>query len=62
MLLNEFLKEHRKVEELEATIAQEQREIKALTASFKEQASKIQKVSEQLEVSRPAPQRVVNNR
>jgi hypothetical protein len=43
MLLNEFLKEHRKVQELEATIAQQQKdfaqqqkEIKALTASLKE--------------------------
>jgi hypothetical protein len=86
MLLNEFLKEHRKVQEQEATItqvkstvvkqestiaqqqkdfqstlAQQQKEIKALTASLKEQASQIQKVSDQLEVSKPAPQMVVNN-
>src|SRR5205823_12467108 len=37
MLLNEFLKEHRKVQELEkdlrATIAQQQKQIKALTAT-----------------------------
>jgi Chaperone of endosialidase len=38
MLLNEFLKEHRKVQELEAAIAQQQKEIKALSASLKEQA------------------------
>jgi hypothetical protein len=37
MLLNEFLKEHRKVQELEAAIAQRQKEIKALAASLKEQ-------------------------
>jgi hypothetical protein len=61
MLLNEFLKQHRKVEELEATIAREQKEIKALTASVKEQASQIQKVSDQLAVNKPAPQLVVNN-
>ena len=72
MLLNEFLKEHRKVQELEATvaqqqqdfqstIAQQQKEIKALAASLKEQASKIQKVSDQLEVSKPAPQLVADN-
>ena len=86
MLLNEFLKEHRKVQEQEAmitqvkstvakqeatiaqqqkdfhsTVAQQQKEIKALTASFKEQASQIQKVSAQLEVSKPAPQMVLNN-
>jgi len=56
MLLNEFLKqhraflkEHRKVEELEATAAQQQKEIRALTASLKEQDSKIQAVNERLE-------------
>ena len=60
MLLNEFLKEHGKVEKLEATAAQQQKEIKALTAALKEQAAQIQKVSAQLEVSKPAPQIVVN--
>jgi hypothetical protein len=60
MLLNEFLKEHRKGQEQDATIsqlktvlAQQQKEIKALSAQ-------IQKVSAQLEASKPAP-RVVNN-
>jgi hypothetical protein len=43
MLLNEFLKQHRKVQELEAAIAQQQKEIKALTARLKEQALQIQK-------------------
>ena len=61
MLLNEFLKEHRTVQELEATVAQQQKEIQALTASLKKQASQIQKVSAQLEVSKPAPQMVINN-
>jgi hypothetical protein len=64
MLLNEFLKEHCRVQELEkdlrATIAQQQKEIKALSASLKEQASQIQKVSAQLEVTN-APQIAVNN-
>jgi hypothetical protein len=53
MLLNEFLKEHRKNEEQEATIARQQKQIEALTVGF-------QKVSAQLEASKPAPQ-VVNN-
>ena len=60
MLLNEFLKEHRTVQELksnaakqEATIAQQQKQIEALTAG-------LQKVSAQLEASKPASQ-VVNN-
>jgi hypothetical protein len=44
MLLNEFLKEHRKVQELEAAIAQQQKEIKALAASLKEQTVQIRKV------------------
>ena len=57
MLLNEFLKEHRKVEDLkkdfQATIAQQQKQIDAPTEG-------LQKVSAELEASNPAP-RVVNN-
>ena len=53
MLLNEFIKEHSKVEKLEATVAD-------LVATVKEQTAQIQKVSAQLEASKPAPQ-VVNN-
>jgi hypothetical protein len=49
MLLNEFLKEHRKVQELESAVAQ-------LTAHIKEQDSKLQKVSDQLEMRQPEPQ------
>ncbi len=61
MLLNEFLEEHRKVQQLEANDAEQQREIKALVATVKEQAAQIQKVSAQLEVSKSAPQTVLNN-
>jgi uncharacterized coiled-coil protein SlyX len=67
MLLNEFLKEHRKVEEQQATItelksssakqaatvAQQQKQIEALTAT-------VQKVSDQIALSKPAPQLVAN--
>jgi trimeric autotransporter adhesin len=60
MLLNEFLKEHRKVEEQECkareqetTIAQMKKQIEALTAT-------VQKVSDQLTLSRPALQLVAN--
>src|SRR6266404_261635 len=67
MLLNEFLKEHKKVEqkqasisELKSTVAQQQTGIEVLTAQLKEQAAQIQKVSAQLEVNKPAPQVVVN--
>ena len=77
MLLNEFLKEHRKVRELkdnfqaaiaqqrndfQSAIAQQQKEIKALTATVKEQAAQIQKVSAHLDVSKTAPQIVLNDR
>jgi uncharacterized coiled-coil protein SlyX len=61
MLLNEFLKEHQTVQELksaaakqEAMIAQQQRQIEALTAG-------LQKVSAQVEMNRPAPQTVLND-
>ena len=57
MLLNEFLKEHRKVEKLEAMVAQQRKEFEAALTDLKGQ---IQKVSAQLEASKPAPQ-VVNN-
>ena len=61
MLLNEFLKEHRKNQEQEATIAQQQKEIEALKAGLKEHASQFQKVSAQLELSKPASKTVLNN-
>src|SRR5438552_1532544 len=61
MLLNEFLKEHRTVQELksnaakqEATIAKQQTQIEALISG-------LQKVSDQLELSKPAPRTVKNN-
>jgi trimeric autotransporter adhesin len=62
MLLNEFLKEHRKNEEQEKTIAELKSGMTALAATVKEQAAQIQKVSAQLEVGKTAPQVVGNNR
>ena len=62
MLLNEFLKEHRKVQQLEADAANQRKEIKALTAQLKEQAAQIQKVSAQIEVSRPAARTALSDR
>jgi hypothetical protein len=53
MLLNEFLKEHHTVQQQGATIAELKKEITNLTATVKEQAAQIQKVSAQLEVSSP---------
>ena len=65
MLLNEFLKEHRKVQEQQATITQLKKDFGAtiaqLTARLDEQAAQIQKVSAQLELSKAAPQTVLNN-
>ena len=61
MLLNEFLKEHRaflkeqrKVEAQEATIARQQKQIEALTTG-------LQKVSDQLDLIKPPPRTVLNN-
>ena len=62
MLLNEFLKEHRKVQELEATVAQQHKGMEVLAAQLKEQALQIQKVSAQLELSTSAPQMAGNDR
>ena len=72
MLLNEFLKEHRKVEEQKATIAQlrqdfqfrlaeQQKQTEALTAGLKEQAAQIEKVSAKLELSKGTPSMIANN-
>src|SRR6266498_3153042 len=61
MLLNEFLKEHKKVEaqqatitEMKSTVAQQQKGMEILTAQFKDQAAQIQKVSVQLQISKSA--------
>jgi hypothetical protein len=56
-LLYDFLKDHRKVQELmndcQATVAQ-------LTTRLDEQAAQIQKVNAHLEAGKPAPQVVSN--
>ena len=60
MLLNEFLKEHRKNEKQEATIAELKSGMEALSATVKEQAVQIQKVSAHVELNKLAPQTVLN--
>jgi hypothetical protein len=71
MLLNEFLKVHSKVQGIEATIAQDKKDfdatlaqqekaIESITASLKDQATQIQKVSARLAANR-AVQQVVDN-
>ena len=53
MLLNEFMKEHSQVQRLKATVAQPQKQIEALAAT-------VQKLSDQLALSKPVPQLVAN--
>ena len=55
MLLNEFLKEHRKVENLEATVA-------SLAVTVKEQAAQLQKVSAEVEINKPVVKVAGTNR
>src|SRR5947199_317717 len=54
MLLNEFLKEHRKNEDQQAMISRLEKQVEALSAG-------LQKVSAQLELSKPAPETVLNS-
>jgi uncharacterized coiled-coil protein SlyX len=82
MLLNEFLKQHRKIEQqerkiqeqdyrvreqgatisaMQSTVTQQQKGIEVLTAQLRQQATQIQRVSAQLEISKRAPQVVNNN-
>ena len=69
MLLNEFLKEHKKVDQLQATVAQQQKDFQAAIAKLKEavtaqldrQAAQIQKVCAQLEPSKSTRQAVANS-
>jgi hypothetical protein len=65
MMLNEFLKEHRKVQELEATIAKQQKEFQATAGHQQKQiealTAGLEKVSTRLELSRPAARTVVSN-
>jgi hypothetical protein len=64
MLLNEFLKEHGQVQQLKATVAQQQEEYRAKIAQQQKQidalTATVQKVSDQVALSKPAPQFVVN--
>ena len=72
MLLNEFLKEHRRVEELKSAMAQERRDFEAaivqqlktteaLVARLNEQEARIQKVSAQVEMRKSGSQMLVEN-
>jgi hypothetical protein len=54
MLLNEFLKEHGNVQQLKATVAQQERQIQLLTVGLR-------KVSAQIETTKAAPKPVRND-
>ena len=54
MLLNEFLKEHRKVQKLEAVL-------RTINKRLKDQDAKIDKVNAKVELTKPASQTVLNN-
>jgi O-acetylhomoserine/O-acetylserine sulfhydrylase-like pyridoxal-dependent enzyme len=71
MLLNEFLKEHKKVQQLEAasaqqrndfeaTIAELRKEIAGVVARSRDQEEKIQKVSAQVELNKTVSRKVAN--
>ncbi len=72
MLLNEFLKAHRKVQGLEETVVElkstmaQQKDLQAtvahLQSALEKQASQIQKVSDQVAASKTAPPMIVTNR
>jgi hypothetical protein len=66
MLLNEFLKEHRKVEKLETTVAEQQKSFQSKLADQQKQiealSAGLQKVSAQLEIGKPSPQMATKNR
>ena len=61
MLLNEFLKEHRKNEEQEATIVQLKRDSAEQLKQIEKLTARLQKVSDQLESRQPPPQVVAND-
>jgi hypothetical protein len=60
MLLNEFLKEHRKNEEQQLVIAELKRQLRTVNARLEQQAARIQEVSAQVKMAKTLPQ-IVNN-
>ena len=61
ILLNEFLKEHRKVEDQQATIAELKKEIETIVAHSKEQDLQIQRVRDEVQMKGPDARVVVSN-
>ena len=62
MLLNEFLKEHKKVQELEVILEQQQNTFAKQQVQIESLDSRLQKVSNQIEISKTATQMVLKNR
>jgi len=60
-ILDESLKQQKRIAELEATVARQQKGMEVLTAQLKEQTAQIQKVSARLQLNKSAPQTVSNN-
>ena len=61
MLPDEFLKKHRRVQQLEVNALEQQKQISALVATVKKQAAQIEKVSAELELNEPALRTAANN-
>ena len=65
MLLNEFLKEHRKVQELQATVLQQQKSFQSRLEAQEKQiaalASGLRKIDARFQLSRPEQQLAVKN-
>ena len=54
-------KQEATVAQLRSTVTQQQKAIKIFTARLKEQDSKIQRASTQIELNKPAPRTVLND-
>ena len=61
MLLNEFLKEHRKVQELEATVAEQKKGMQVLTCRLEEQAAEIQKIGTKVDLNEAGSRTIASN-
>jgi hypothetical protein len=62
MLLNEFLKEHKAFLQEQSKVQKLEAALESVNERLKEQDTKIERVSAQLETNRPGPRTVVDNR
>ena len=61
MLLNEFLKEHCKVQELEATVAEQKKEMQVLIRRVEDQAAEIQKIGTKVDLNKAGSRTIASN-